>query len=286
MWLGKSVAAPERYDPSVLTPIPRVEGRKALRLPPAWFGEDVWHLYELSWLDAAGEPVSAWGRLIVPADSPNLVESKSLKLYFNGLNFERFASPDALVARVEADLAAVVDAPVRFEVYAPETLRQPQAADFGDPASVSLDAPMFEEKAGQGELAADAAEVSERFFAYDARHLAVLPAMPPRWQSFRTARFRSVCPVTGQPDWASLYLRAFGPPLEVRALRQYLSSFRRHPEFHEQCVERIYCDLWALGMTELMVVARFLRRGGIDINPQRASRPDLLWREFIFDPRQ
>ncbi len=284
MWLGKSVAAPERYDPSVLTPIPRAEGRKTLRLPPAWYGEDVWHLYELSWLDAAGEPVSAWGRLIVPADSSNLVESKSLKLYCNGLNFERFPSQDALAARLEADLAAVVGAPVRLEVYATDRLRQPVAADFGDPAAVSLDAPMFEGKAGQGEIATDATEASE--MTYDARCLAVLPAMPPRWQSFRTARFRSVCPVTGQPDWASLYLRAFGPPLEVRALRQYLCSFRRHPEFHEQCVERIYCDLWALGMTELVVIARFLRRGGIDINPQRASCPELLWRKFIFDPRQ
>jgi len=98
--------------------------------------------------------------------------------------------------------------------------------------------------------------------------------------------FRSLCPVTAQPDWASLYLRCFGPRVDPASLLRYLVSFRCHAEFHEQCIERIYTDLWRLGMTELMVWGRFLRRGGLEINPLRASSEMWLPQQWVADPRQ
>lgn len=268
--LGQSVAVPDGYAPELLTPIARATARATLGDPlPHWVGEDRWYGYEGSWLDAHGKPQAAVIEIGVPAHSPYLIESKSLKLYLNGFNQMRFAEGDALVARIQADLAAVAQAPVRVVLHPLTQFCRAVAADFGDPSACLLDA-----------VAAD-----DYRYHYDPTLLRIdSPTLCE--QRFVMDAFRSLCPVTAQPDWASLYLRCFGPRVDPASLLRYLVSFRCHAEFHEQCIERIYTDLWRLGMTELMVWGRFLRRGGLEINPLRASSEMWLPQQWVADPRQ
>jgi len=249
--LGREVAYPRHYDPGLLFPIARTLGRAEIGIGAAlpFIGHDRWHAYELSWLDTRGKPVVATATITVPGDSPHLVESKSLKLYLNSLNHSRFDGADAVRTRVVDDLsqAAGADVDVVFGL--------PAMADVAlDGTSIdSLDV----EIASYGPpdaslLAADADEIVDE-------HLS-------------SALLKSNCPVTGQPDWASLHIAYRGPRIDRAALLRYLVSFRDHAEFHEQCVERVFVDLLARCRPEtLSVEARYTRRGGLDINPWRAT---------------
>ncbi|WP_372017280.1 NADPH-dependent 7-cyano-7-deazaguanine reductase QueF [Pseudoxanthomonas sp. 10H] len=249
--LGREVAYPTGYDPSLLFPIPRAGARAELGVaggPLPFAGHDRWHAYELSWLDRRGKPRVATATLQVPATSPNLVESKSLKLYLNSLNATRFDDDDALRARIAADLSACAGAPV--------------AVAFGLP-------PMAPADAGESLDGIDA-----DFDAYgppDAGHLSADEGARVD-EYLRSDLLKSNCPVTGQPDWASVHLRYRGPRIDRTGLLRYLVSFREHAEFHEQCVERIFLDVLArCRPAQLSVEARYTRRGGLDINPWRAT---------------
>jgi 7-cyano-7-deazaguanine reductase len=253
--LGREVAYPTGYDRTLLFPIPRAGARAELGLAGGaalpFAGHDRWHAYELGWLDGRGKPRAAAATLHVPASSPNLVESKSLKLYLNSLNGVRFDSDDALRARIIEDLSACAGAAVAF--------------DFGLP-------PMAGGRdAGEGQ-SLDAIEAD--FDAYGPPDAAYLSADGETTvdEYLRSDLLKSNCPVTGQPDWASVHLRYRGPRIDRTGLLRYLVSFREHAEFHEQCVERIFLDvLQRCRPASLSVEARYTRRGGLDINPWRGS---------------
>ena len=252
--LGREIAYPDRYDPGLLFPIPRAQGRADIGLRDdalPFVGHDRWHAYELSWLDTRGKPVVEVATLRVPADSPCLIESKSLKLYLNSLNAARFASAEAVRATVVGDLSRVAGAPV--------------ALDFALPP---LDDPM------RGDLpeSIDGLEIDiDAYGPPDATHLQVDDAVLVE-ESLGSRLLKSNCPVTGQPDWAALRIDYRGPRVDRAGLLRYLVSFRDHAEFHEQCVERVFADLLArCRPTALSVEARYTRRGGLDINPWRAT---------------
>src|SRR5690606_379720 len=263
--LGREVAYPRQYDPSLLFPIPRATGRQPLRLAGAlpFTGRDRWQAYELSWLDARGKPVAATATVTVPADTPNLVESKSFKLYLNSLNATRFDDPAALRARLAADLSQAAGGPVEVAFGLP-----PLAGDDDDATGIDaleLDIDCYGPP-DAGLLQADAgAEATERL---------------------RSALLKSNCPVTGQPDWATVDVAYRGPRIDHAGLLRYLVSFREHAGFHEQCVEQIFIDVLERCRPQwLSVEARYTRRGGLDINPWRATpgRPPPPPRR---DPRQ
>ncbi len=266
--LGREVAYPVGYDPALLFPIPRAGARAELGLAPGvplpFAGHDRWHAYELGWLDGRGKPHAATATLQVPATSPNLVESKSLKLYLNSLNAARFADAAALRACIEADLSRCAGAPVALAFGLPPMA----AADGGDGESLDAIEADFDAYGppDTAHLRADADSIVEEHLCSDL--------------------LKSNCPVTGQPDWASVHLRYRGPRIERTGLLRYLVSFRDHAEFHEQCVERIFLDvLRHCTPQSLSVEARYTRRGGLDINPWRGT-PGLSAPPALRDPRQ
>lgn len=252
--LGQSVACPSAYDAALLFPIPRAQARAALGLDEAlpFAGVDLWNAYELSWLDPRGKPQVALAEFRVPASSPNLIESKSFKLYLNSFAQEKLANAEALRALLTADLSAAAGAPVAVNLIAPTS---PQAF----PVSVL-----------PGELI-DSVAIAIEHYGPPAPELLKADAEQPVEETLVSHLFRSNCPVTGQPDWASLQIVYAGPRIDRASLLRYLVSFRTHSDFHEACVERIFLDLRArCGCTRLAVYARFTRRGGLDINPFRA----------------
>ena len=254
--LGRHVDYPTGYDAALLYPIPRALGRAAIGVDdaaPGFVGVDRWHAYELSWLDGRGKPRVATATISVPAHSPNLVESKSLKLYLNSFNATGFGSDGEVAARMAADLSACAGAAV----------------------DVAFGLPPFDEA---GALA--------RAESIDGLDVAIETYGPPdatllEWdagdvvdETLTSALLKSNCPVTGQPDWARISIAYRGPRLDRAALLRYLVSFRDHAEFHEQCVERVFTDLRMHARPQsLSVEARYTRRGGLDINPWRAT-PD------------
>lgn len=250
--LGQATDYPDAYDAELLQPIPRSLGREALgldeeRLP--FIGVDVWTHYELSWLMPGGKPRVAIGEIHVPADSENLIESKSLKLYFNSLNFTVFASDAAFVRQVEQDLSGAAGAEV--------SLRLQSAGEV--PSATAL----------PGTCLDDLPLVCE---AYDPDPALLRPLDGEADEIWHSHLLRSNCPVTDQPDWASVVIRTVGTRVDPQSLLAYLVSYRRHSDFHEQCVERIFSDLQRqLGIAGLTVYARYTRRGGLDINPFRSN---------------
>ena len=267
--LGRHVDYPREYAPTLLFPIARALGRAEIGVDPAalpFTGVDRWHAFELSWLDTRGKPQVATATLEVPADSPNLIESKSLKLYLNSYNATRMEHRDALRERVLADLSQVAGAPVRMSFGLPAMVPDLQAAD----AAASLDALDVE---------------IDCYGPPDASLLHAHDGEPVR-ETLSSALLKSNCPVTGQPDWARVVIDYHGPRIDREGLLRYLVSFRDHSEFHEQCVERIYTDLVARVHPQwLGVEARYTRRGGLDINPWRAS-PGSAVPRWVRDERQ
>ncbi|HDS1102222.1 NADPH-dependent 7-cyano-7-deazaguanine reductase QueF [Stenotrophomonas maltophilia] len=249
--LGREVSYPSQYDPGLLFPIPRSGARAEIGLDDTalpFVGHDRWHAFELSWLDPRGKPQVAVATVQVPCTSPRLIESKSFKLYLNSLNSTRIDSAEALRARIAADLSACAGAPVQVAFGLPE-LREAPLGESIDGLELEIDCygpPQADF------LAAAAGEVVE--------------------ETLVSALLKSNCPVTGQPDWATVSLRYRGPKIDRAGLLRYLVSYREHAEFHEQCVERIFSEVSARCQPQwLEVEARYTRRGGLDINPWRAS---------------
>ncbi|TAN08503.1 MAG: NADPH-dependent 7-cyano-7-deazaguanine reductase QueF [Rhodanobacteraceae bacterium] len=253
--LGRHADYPATVDPGVLFPIARAAARAPIGLTAGalpFTGADIWNAWEFSWLDARGLPRVAVLRIAVPCTSPRLVESKSLKLYLGGYAMTPFTGPEAVRVRVERDVSACVGAKVAITLQdAPAVERHGVAALAGE----SLDDQRIEADA-YGPPRADLLQAG----GYVAE------------ETLSTRLFRSLCPVTGQPDWASIVVRYRGPAIDHAGLLRYFVSYRTHPDFHEACVERIFTDIAARCAPEgLSVYARFLRRGGIDINPWRAT---------------
>lgn len=251
--LGRESAYPEHYDPALLYPIPRAANRAPLGIANdalPFVGEDEWHAFEVSWLTPRGKPVVAVARFRLPADSPNLIESKSWKLYLNSYNQTRFASREEVIATLEQDLASAAGAPVSVELFGVDdqalaTQRLP--GDCIDDLDVEIEA-----YTPDPALLSVGEEVVE--------------------ETLHSHLLKSNCPVTGQPDWGSVLIRYRGPRLDREGLLKYLVSYRQHQDFHEHCVEHIFTDLMARARPErLLVLARYVRRGGLDISPWRAT---------------
>ena len=254
--LGKSSEYISTYTPSLLFPIPRAAkwaelGLSAETLPYA--GVDFWTCFELSWLLPSGKPVVAIGEFCFAADSPNIVESKSFKLYLNSLNQTVFADKPNLVATLQSDLSAASGKPVSVRV---RSLDEFQADGVGVLPGVCID--------DLDITVSDYAQPRPELLRCDASQLVE--------ESVYSHLLKSNCPVTSQPDWGTVVVEYRGAALDHASLLAYLVSFRQHSDFHEQCVERIFLDLQRLLKPEkLTVYARYVRRGGLDINPYRST---------------
>lgn len=252
--LGRPTEYAAHYDPARLFPIPRAGGRALLGLDAGAFpfhGVDVWNAYELSWLDRRGKPQLALAEFRVPATSPNLIESKSLKLYLNGFMQTRMDDAAEVAGYIGRDLGGAAGAPV-------EVILRP--VDHADAAVGRL----------EGECIDALAFDPERY--HDPQPSLLRAGAEAVDETLVSHLLKSNCPVTGQPDWASLQIGYAGARIERESLLRYLVAFREHGDFHEACVERIWCDLWrTLSPQRLSVYARYTRRGGIDINPFRSS---------------
>lgn len=264
--LGRLVEYPQDYDPGLLFPIPRAHGRAGLRCNARgestgeefmpFMGHDRWHAYELSWLDRKGKPVTETATITVPAYSPFLIESKSLKLYLNSFNNVRMESAAAVLEHLDNDLGAVAGTDVDVT--------------FGLPAMARSQDPGFD-LSGAKPFDLDGQDIA--IDHYGPPDAGLLKVDRDAWvkEVLFSRLLKSNCPVTGQPDWASVRIAYEGPQLEREGLLRYIVSFRNHAEFHEQCVERMFCDIVSLGAQTLSVDARYTRRGGLDINPWRAT---------------
>lgn len=255
--LGKTSVYGDSYDPALLFPMPRAEKRAELGLSGTlpFFGMDVWNAYEVSWLNTRGKPQVAIATLLVPAETPNMVESKSMKLYLNSLNQTRIDSQEALVALLQNDVSAALGAEIQIRLLL--------AKDFGKPVMGEFDG-----------LLLDRLDIAVDRYEPDPALLRAATDQSPIEETLVSHLLRSNCPVTNQPDWASVQIRYSGPAIDQEGLLKYLIGFRQHQEFHEHCVERVFMDIQRQCQpSKLMVSARYTRRGGIDINPWRANFP-------------
>lgn len=254
--LGQATIYTANYDDSLLFPIARQPNRDLLGISKIlpFKGYDIWTAFELSWLNEKGKPIVAIADIIIPCNSPNLVESKSFKLYLNSFNNTHFASTALVQETLTKDLSKAVGLPVEVVIYPASVQSHSQIENFQGIYLDDLDISCSQQKVN-AELLTTSDERVENCTVYS--HL-----------------LKSNCPVTGQPDWGSISINYSGSQINNETLLHYLISFRNHNEFHEQCVERIFMDLTTrCKPEELTVYARYTRRGGLDINPIRSSRP-------------
>jgi 7-cyano-7-deazaguanine reductase len=253
--LGKPAIYQTEYDPSLLFPIARQGKRDELGIAGTlpFFGIDIWNAYELSWLNLRGKPQVAIATITVPADSPNIIESKSLKLYLNSFNQTKLAGPEALVELLRADLSAGIGAPVQIMLSTSDMF---STIRMGELEGLLLDRLDIEVDVYTPDTALLKANHEEALVE----------------EILVSHLLKSNCLVTGQPDWGSVQIRYVGAPIDQQGLLRYLIGFRNHNEFHEQCVERIFIDiLRQCKPQKLAVYARYTRRGGLDINPWRSN---------------
>lgn len=253
--LGKQTQYQEQYAPELLQAVPRSLNRNDLNLTATlpFSGYDIWTLYELSWLNDKGLPQVAIGEVRFPATSPNLVESKSFKLYLNSFNQTQFATWQQVADSLARDLSACAGAEVDVTLSPLEEFDRSQIAHFG------------------GENI-DLQDISITQYEFDSSLLEGAATGPQVKEVLNSNLLKSNCLITSQPDWGSVRISYSGAKIDREKLLRYIVSFRRHNEFHEQCVERIFCDIMRYCQpTELTVYARYTRRGGLDINPYRTN---------------
>jgi len=251
--LGHATSYPDAYDAALLFRVPRAPQRREIGIEGAlpFTGNDRWTAFELTWVDEHGKPEVAIVSFEVPATSPAIVESKSVKLYLGSFAQTPFASADAVSATIARDLTKAVDAPVAVTLIAPP--------EFARLRIAALDGENLDAQA----IAID---------SYDVDPSVLAAAGSPVAETVRSDLFRSLCPVTGQPDFASVGIAYRGPRIDRACLLRYLVSYRHHAGFHEHCAERIFVDMMAACRCEtLSVHMRFTRRGGVDINPFRTN---------------
>ena len=253
--LGKEVSHSPRYNPGHLFPVPRAEGRLDIGLGRnlPFQGNDIWNAYEMSWLNDRGRPEIAIGWFVFPCSSENLIESKSLKLYLNSLNLERFDSAERVQKTVEKDLSAAAGGGVAVTLLSP--------GQFGE---LALDTPPGK--------CLDNLDIEVHGYRLNPKALATTGGQAE--EKLCSILLRTNCPVTGQPDWGSVVIGYKGPRIDPEGLLKYIVSYREHTGFHENCVERMFHDLSTRCAPEkLFIQAHFTRRGGLDINPWRANYP-------------
>ena len=274
--LGQQSAYPNQYDPNLLFPIARSDNRSTLGLnlqsTPPFFGVDIWNAYELAWLNLKGKPQIALAEFIIPADSPNMIESKSFKLYLNSLNQHCFADFATVKTCLQHDLSQVLGTGLQVRLVQPcEITSNKKIAPIEELGGQLLDRLDIEVNSHQ----------SVDLLLLKADHTSA-----PITQTLVSHLLKSNCPVTGQPDWASVQIQYQGRPIDEEGLLRYLIGFRQLGEFHEHCVEKIFCDIKIQCQPEkLSVYARYTRRGGLDINPFRTDF-NAAWPNNIRHARQ
>lgn len=251
--LGKDVDYVDQYAPDLLFAIARKTSRDTLAIDKAklpFQGVDIWNAYELSWLNAKGKPQVACAEFSIPCDSPHIIESKSFKLYLNSFNQTHFDDWLQVAAALEKDLSACAGASVSVLL---RKVTDPALAVVALPGDCldEIDIEVEHYEAAPALLSASGGVVEEQLTS----HL-----------------LRSLCPVTGQPDWGSLSIQYRGAKIDREGLLAYIIGYRQHQEYHEQCVERIFTDIMRqCAPQQLSVYARYVRRGGLDINPYRST---------------
>jgi len=265
--LGRESDYPQKYAPEVLCSISRRETREPLGLADElpFTGVDIWNAWELTWLGPGDLPKVATAEIHVPADSPHIVESKSLKLYLNSFAMSSFASETAVAETIARDLSPCVGAPAKVSVLPVSGTEARQTARLAGDCLDDLEVSCADWEVNADLLRADAST--------------------PVTEDLHSHLLRSLCPVTAQPDIGSLQISYSGPQIDRAGLLRYIVSFREHNDFHEACIERMFVDLLERCACEKLTVhARYQRRGGIDINPLRTNtrEPALnlrLWRQ-------
>jgi len=270
--LGQASQYPDQYDPGLLYQIPRSENRLKLNIKQdqalPFVGVDIWNAFELSWLNAKGKPQIALAEFQIPADSPNMIESKSFKLYLNSLNNARFADEQEVRERLIKDLSGAAGSKITARLQANETIAKKGIQEMGGVLLDRLDI-----------------EIDPHIPA-DPSLLSINEDFGPIEQCLVSHLLKSNCPVTGQPDWASVQIRYQGRPILEEGLLRYLIGFRQLGEFHEHCVETIFSDIKRVCKPDkLSVYARYTRRGGLDINPFRTDH-NAPWPENTRHARQ
>ena len=264
--LGRVSGYADQYDASLLFPLPRQPKRDEIGVTgaPPFFGADLWTAFELSWLNLRGKPQVALAHITVPCETPNIIESKSFKLYLNSFNNTRFADAAEVQARIRTDISEAAwrgsdrQATVGVKLVLPEMFDREPVQELDG-------------------LLLDRLDVECTHYTPAPELLHANHGEAPVTETLTSHLLKSNCLVTGQPDWGSVRIQYSGAQIDQAGLLQYLVSFRNHNEFHEQCVERIFMDLWTrCRPIKLSVYARYTRRGGLDINPLRTSNPQAL----------
>ena len=257
--LGKTTKYISHYEPSLLQGVPRHLNRKELDLTDEnlpFQGTDVWYGYELSWLNNKGKPVVAVAEFSFPCTSPNIVESKSFKLYLNSFNQTKFNDILDVQKTLSHDLSETCGAQATVKLF---NVDDCPSLNINHLKATNLD---------ELDIEINNYQLQPQLLSLDRNQQTVN-------ESLVSHLLKSNCLITNQPDWASIYIRYSGKKIDHKALLKYIISFRQHNEFHEQCVERIFCDIKSHCQPEkLTVYARYTRRGGLDINPFRSSEND------------
>lgn len=254
--LGQKSTYPTQYDNGLLYPIERNRQREAMAFPKVmpFFGYDIWNAYELSWLSLKNKPERRLLTLVIPADSPFLLESKSLKLYFNSFNLTNFANENDVLDIIISDLSSAAQKEIR--------------AYFGDPDILRL------EKHSNNFICLDNLDIEIEQLTYDKKLLNFSQETVKK--HLYSSLFKSHCLVTGQPDWATIYISYEGQNICEKSLLKYLVSFNRHQGFSENVIEQAFIDIFSLiNPKYLSIYGRFTRRGGIDINPLRSTENNI-----------
>ena len=265
--LGRPTFYLDQYSPELLHPICRTDNRVALGLGDElpFTGVDIWNAWELTWLNADGKPVVGTAEIRVPASSPNIVESKSLKLYLNSFSMTKYVTGSDVAESIEQDLSDCAGADVNIRLQQAAALTGASVARLPGDCLDGL------------QVGCDAYGVAPDLLRADKNKIVR--------EDLYSHLLRSLCPVTNQPDMGSLLIAYRGPRIDRESLLRYIVSFREHNDFHETCVERMFVDLLERCEPEkLTVYARYHRRGGIDINPFRSNfekeAPNIrLWRQ-------
>ncbi len=254
--LGHRTEYVSHYSPELLFAIPRTVAREQLGLQQdlPFRGEDRWTAYEVSWLDSKGKPQVRLAEFILPSDSPNIIESKSFKLYLNSLNQTSFDDDRKVKSLLSVDLSAAAGAPVTVNIlplhYAKSCLVDEPIGSYLDDIDIEV---------SHYQPTPELLQVSATQQANEVVYSHLL---------------KTNCPVTDQPDWATVFIEYAGAAIKHESLLAYIISFREHQDYHENSVERLFCDIQKYCQPErLTVYARYTRRGGLDINPLRSSYP-------------
>lgn len=277
--LGKEASNPEKYDASLLFRIPRSENRERYGIHDSclpFTGFDVWNCYEVSFLTDNGLPVSRMMKMIYPCESEFLVESKSLKLYLNSFNMERFGNSvekaeNSVISLIIKDLNQLLGVRVQVILFSDKNDEENAFTDLKNKHLVDF-------------VSADKLrEMKFSHFLESPELLKCTLSEGLHEYAFKSDLLRSNCRVTNQPDWGDLFVRiTTNHVIDLSSVVAYLVSFRKENHFHEEVVEMIYKRFFDIFKPEkLLVAAMYTRRGGIDINPMRASHPDLFDAAFL-----